>query len=120
LADVNLDGVFDEKDSISHLNLYCLASPVSFSCGNMVPALLKESGLVTLLGDTSGGGTCAVKFASTADGAIFQFSSPYSISVVKNGAFYSVDRGVDPHYHLNSISSYYDREALTNYINNLY
>ena len=55
VVDVNLDGVFNSKDTIASKNLYCITSPVSFSCGNLVPALLKESGKVTMLGDTSGG-----------------------------------------------------------------
>ena len=36
-ADVNLDHQFDEKDNLSHLHLFCLTSPYSFSCGNLVP-----------------------------------------------------------------------------------
>ncbi len=54
-ADVNLDRTFDEKDTVLDKNLYCLISPVSFSCGNLVPAALKSSQKVTLLGRTSGG-----------------------------------------------------------------
>ena len=119
-VDVNLDGVFDENDTISHLNLYCITSPVSFSCGNLVPALLKESGMVTLLGGTSGGGSCVVKHICTADGAILQISSPWRLSTVSNGSYYNIDTGVEPHFRLTTFASYYNREALTEYINNLY
>ena len=118
-VDVNLDGVFDEKDSIADKNLYCLISPVSFSCGNLVPALLKESGKVTLLGGASGGGACAVQHACAADGTLFQISSPKRLSVVSNGAYYTIDRGVEPHYYFSKMESYFDREALTDYINEL-
>lgn len=31
-ADVNLDGMIDEKDSLAGYNLYCISSPCSFSC----------------------------------------------------------------------------------------
>ena len=120
MADVNLDGVFDENDTISHLNLFCITSPVSFSCGNLVPALLKESGLVTLLGGTSGGGSCLVKHFCTADGALLQLSSPWRLSTVSNGSYYNIDTGVEPHFRLITFASYYNREALTEYINNLY
>ena len=119
VVDVNLDGVFDENDTIADKNLYCITSPVSFSCGNLVPSLLKESGMVTLIGGTSGGGACAVQHVSTADGTIFQISSPHRISVVSNGAYYTVDRGVEPHHYLGKLASYYDRDALTEFINNL-
>ena len=49
-ADVNLDREFDEKDTVADKNLFCLISPVSFSCGNLVPAALKSSQKVTLVG----------------------------------------------------------------------
>jgi hypothetical protein len=119
VVDVNLDGVFDEKDSIANKNLYCLISPVSFSCGNLVPSLLKESGKVTMLGGTSGGGACSVQLVSTADGSLFQISSPRHSAVVSNGAYYTIDRGVEPHHYFSKFESYFDREALTEYINGL-
>lgn len=118
-VDVNLDGKFDEKDTIADKNLYCLISPASFSCGNLVPSLLKESGKVTMLGGTSGGGACSVLFATLADGSIFQISSSNHLCVVSNGAYYTVDRGVEPHYFFGKAESYYDRNALTEFINNL-
>lgn len=119
LVDVNLDGEFDEKDSIADKNLYCLISPISFSGGNLVPSLLKESGKVTLLGGTSGGGACEVQVVSTADGSLFQISSSKRLSVVDNGSYYTVDRGVEPHYFFGKNESYFNREALTEYINEL-
>jgi C-terminal processing protease CtpA/Prc len=118
-VDVNLDGIFDENDTVANKNLYCLISNASFSGANLVPALLKESGRVTLLGATSGGGGCSVQFASMADGTVFQFSSNHYISVVSNGAYYGIDRGVEPHYYFGKYESYFDREALTEYINGL-
>ena len=36
-----------------------------------------------------------------------------------NGAYYTVDRGVEPHYYFGKLESYYDREALTAHINGL-
>jgi C-terminal processing protease CtpA/Prc len=118
-VDVNLDGEFNEKDTIADKNLYCLISSVSFSCGNLVPSLLKQSGMVTLLGDTSGGGACAVQFGSLADGSVFTISSSKRLSVVDNGAYYAVDRGVEPHIHLSKFESYFDRTGLTEYLNSL-
>ena len=119
-ADVNLDHKFDESDTVSHLNLYCLISPFSFSCANLVPWEFKADGSVTLLGKTSGGGSCIVGYSSTAWGTSFQFSSPRRLSFVKNGSFYDIDQGVAPDYFINSYDNYYDREALTEFINSLY
>ena len=95
-ADVNGDRAFDEKDSIASLNRYCLVSPVSFSCGNLVPSVFKSSNQVTLLGRQTGGGACAVQPLISADGSIWQISSRLRLSTVFNGSFYDVDQGVAP------------------------
>ncbi len=118
-ADVNLDGKFDERDTVSDKNLYCLISPESFSCGNLLPWVFKTSGRVTLIGDTSGGGACAVKTMTTMWGTSYRTSGPKRISFVKNGSYYDVDRGIDPDIHLTRKWSYYDREALTRLIQRL-
>ena len=118
-ADVNLDGIFDNQDTISGLNLYCITSPASFSCGNMVPALLKESGRVTLMGGTSGGGSCVVHNVSTADGCLLSMSGSHNLSTVTNGSYYIIDRGIEPHVHFSKMESFYDRESLTEFINEM-
>lgn len=119
-ADVNLDGVFDENDTVADKNLYCLISPVSFSCGNLVPAALKASQKVSLLGKTSGGGSCVVQPLSTAYGSVFQISGARRMSFLKNGSFYDIDQGVDPDYPIDKIENYYNRKLLTNYIGSLF
>ena len=119
LADVNFDGVFDKNDSISDKNLFCLVSPVSFSCGNLVPAILKASNEVTIIGKPSSGGGCPVHHGVTADGTIFNISSSKQLTTVKNGTYYSIDSGVEPHYTLTHVESFYDRQVLTEYINGL-
>lgn len=119
-VDVNGNRKFDENDSIAHLNRYCLVSPVSFSCGNLVPAVFKNSNQVTLLGRQTGGGACAVQPLASADGSIWQISSRLRLSTVTNGSFYAVDQGVAPDVLIDKDESYYDREALTEYINSLF
>ena len=119
-SDVTLDREFDERDTVADKKLYCLISPVSFSCGNLVPAALKSSQKVTLLGRTSGGGSCVVRPVSAAWGAMFQISGAQRMSFLKNGSFYDIDQGVDPDYYINDISNFYNRQALTDYINNLF
>ena len=121
-ADVNLDHQFDENDTLAGrgLNLYCLISPNSFSCGNLVPWVFKASGDVTLLGKTSGGGSCVVGFNTTAWGASYRYSSPKRLAFVKNGAYYDVDQGVAPDHVIDDYAHFYDREALTEFIHGLY
>ncbi len=119
-SDVNRDRKFDEKDTVAERNIYCLISPFSFSCGNLVPNVLKASNKATLLGRTSGGGSCMVQFASSAWGSSFRISSPKRLSFLKNGSFYDIDRGAEPDYLLSQPEEYYDRAALTEYINSLH
>ena len=118
-CDANRDRKFDDSDTVSDKNLFCLISPVSFSCGNLVPCMFKESGRVTLIGRPSGGGACPVLNVSTAWGTSFQISSNNRLSLLKNGSFYDVDRGAEPDYVLTNPEQYYDRAALTDYINSL-
>lgn len=119
-ADVNRDHMFDEKDAVTDLKRFCLISPYSFSCGNLVPAILKASGEVTLLGRTSGGGACVVLPSVTADGTIFQMSDSRRIATVVNGSWYNVDTGVTPHFVVDKMNHYYDRKAMADYINQLH
>ena len=119
-ADVNLDGVYDERDWVSDKNLYCLIGPYSFSCGNLVPNIFKSSHRVTLIGQTSGGGSCSVLPMSTAAGSLFQMSSPTRMSFLKNGSYYDIDTGVDPDCIITKPENFYNREKLTEYINGLF
>jgi len=119
-ADTNLDRKFDADDTVSDKNLYCLISPVSFSCGNLVPAALKSSQKVTLLGRTSGGGSCVVQPVSSAWGTVFQISGAQRMSFLKNGSFYDIDQGIEPDYFIDHIENFYNRAALTDYINSLF
>lgn len=118
--DVNGDRVFDENDSIAHLNRYCIISPVSFSCGNLVPSVFKTSGEVTLLGRRSGGGACVVQPLSMADGTLWAISGKQRLSTMSNGSLYDVDQGVEPDVVIDKIEHFYDREVMTDYINGLY
>ena len=119
--DGNADGEFgDEKDSLGmSTHVYCLISPKSFSCGNFVPAVLKNSNRATLIGERSGGGACVVLPLCTADGNIFSISGNQKISTVQNGTFYSVDQGVEPDYVISNPEHLYDRKYLTEYIHQL-
>ena len=108
-------------DSVSggKYRLFCLTSPVSFSCGNLVPALFRQAGNVTLIGQRSGGGSNVVLPATTASGMVFQMSGPLQITTFTNGSLYGIDTGVEPHVRLNKLESFYDREGLVEMIHNL-
>ena len=119
-ADVNLDGEFDPDDGLTaEVSKYVLISPSSFSCGNLVPAFLKGCNNTTLLGKTSGGGTCTVMTFTTASGAVFAISSPLQISTIRNGSMYDIDKGVDPDFVISKYDTMYDREKLVEFIHSL-
>lgn len=126
-ADLDFDGIADSLNDLTDesgnprsFKVYCITSPFSFSCGNYFPALLKQSGKVTILGKTSGGGACIVYSTSSADTTRFSISSCVQFCTVKNGSFYQVDTGVTPDYVINDFANLYDREKLTLYIDGLF
>ena len=41
------------------------------------------------------------------------------LSYLENGSFYDIDRGAEPDYAFTGFDQYYDRAALTDYINSL-
>ena len=118
-ADVNLNGLTnnDPGDTVSRdYNLYCLTSPQSFSCGNLLPACFRESGIVTLIGRKTGGGSCVVRPCTTASGTLFQISGIKQLSTVINGSFYNVDQGIEPDIYLAKVETYFDRQSLVELI----
>ena len=124
-ADVNLDGKFDDSDSLraqmttGDLKVYCLTSPNSFSCGNLVPAALKGLYGVTLIGQASGGGSCFVLPCTSASGAQFQISGTGQISSIKNGSFYNADTGVEVDVPIRDTETMYDRQKLVDFIHDI-
>ena len=120
--DTNFDHKFDSRDTLAGkgLNLYCLESKVSFSCGNLVPAVFKDDPHVTLIGQRSGGGACSVMPMSTATGSLFSVSSSMRLSFLRNGSFYDIDQGAEPDFVISKMEHFYDREALTKYIDGLF
>ena len=66
---------------------------MSFSCGNLFPSMLKDAG-IPVMGETSGGGSCAIQAMCTADGFCFQISSFRARLNTLDGQ--NVDTGVVP------------------------
>jgi len=120
LIDANLDRKFDEEDSLNGYRLFCLTSPISFSCGNLVPSVFKQSSMVTLLGQTTAGGTCLVRPLSLADGTMITISGPKRLSQSRNGSFYDIEQGIEPDYRIDEPEHYYDREQLVEFIKGIF
>jgi len=97
-TDKNLDKAYDEKDAEIKfdLNFGVITSKRSFSCGNLLPSLAKDNG-VMLVGETSGGGSCAVYCYGTPDGMFYTISTGTKF-VSDEGK--SIDMGITPNYEL--------------------
>ena len=119
-ADVNLDGKYDENDYFNDKNLYCLTSELSFSCGNLLPAIFKSSEKVTLIGQQTAGGSCIVHNCTTARGTAFSISSTCRMYIYKNGAGLDVEFGVTPNVYLDKITDFYDRGSGTSKLKSIY
>ena len=96
-VDRNFNGAFDAADEDVHydLNFAVLTSNMSFSCGNLFPSMLKEAG-IPVIGETSGGGACAIQAMCTADGYCFQISSFRGRLNTLDGK--NIDSGITPDY----------------------
>jgi hypothetical protein len=105
-VDRNLDCKFDDKDKDVKLkmNIGVLISPCSFSCGNMLPALLKDYG-ICLLGKQSGGGSCCVLYNPSADGFGYRYSTHRSR--LNNLKGENIDNGIKPDYEL-EVNDFFD------------
>ena len=121
--DLNLDGKIDDDDkSMKELgfNVAVNISDSSFSCGNLLPNMLKSIDSNFLLtGGKSGGGACAVGFVSTAIGSIQQISSESQFVTMKNGQIEDIDGGISPDIPLSN-ARMFDREYLIQRIDEAY
>ena len=97
-----------------------LTSGYSFSCGNYFPTVIKEKGLMTLIGHRSGGGECSVGAYATGSGTILRNSSNYHLGHYDHDAkkFIGNDEGIEVDYEL-AYSDYYNNSAVKTLIHNI-
>ena len=117
-VDRNLDGKFDEKDKDVKLkmNIGVLISSYSFSCGNLLPAMLKDYG-ICLLGMKSGGGSCCVLYNPSADGFGYRYSTHRARLINTKGQ--NIDAGIEPDYQLEA-GEFFDIEKVGKLIEQFY
>lgn len=77
-TDLNLDGKVDDTDKEFYYDFdyAILTSRSSFSCGNLLPVLAKENGIM-IIGETSGGGTCSISKLYTPGSGFYYMSNFY-------------------------------------------
>ena len=129
LIDVNLDGTCNELDEQEvakfNFNVGVLTSKYAFSCGNLLPFNMKELGY-KILGEKTGGGSCAISRDSTADGIPYAHSS-YLCLTDQSGE--NIDGGVEVDFaierpsissHLYDASAFFDTQSISNYLSEAY
>ena len=130
-VDINLDGVYNEIDvaeaeKFEKLHVGVMTSSQSFSCGNLLPSLMKEAGYKTV-GSRSGGGSCAISLEATGDGIIYVRSSHLCLSNLKGD---NIDQGVPVDYNVleahhvpsevGMTDYYYLVDEMSEYLNHAY
>lgn len=55
-----------------------------------------------------------------ADGTMLRISGYRRLGLMINGAVYDIDKGVEPDYPISTLERFFDRKALTEYIDSLY
>ena len=75
-TDCNFDGVFDERDHEARFdfNYGVLVTRQAFSCGNLFPIVMRESGAV-VIGEPTGGGSCCIQVGTDTHGLRYVMSS---------------------------------------------
>lgn len=106
-VDCNFDGQFNEldKEVKYDLNFAVLTSSISFSCGNLFPSLMKDMGF-PIIGEKSGGGSCAIQNHATPEGLQYQISSARARLTDKQ--WKNIDEGVEPTHVLDTSEGYLD------------
>ena len=101
-VDINLDGVIDESDKEVYYDFEFAVqtSRYSYSCSNLLPSLAKDNG-IAVIGETSGGGSCALDIIITPELMPYTISM-YSKFINKNNE--DLDNGVIPDYNLTSMT----------------
>ena len=129
LIDINLDGEFDELDAqvanSFDFNYGVLTSECAFSCGNLLPSNLKDLGY-KILGEKSGGGSCAISIETTAEGIPYVHSSYICFENAKQE---NIDGGVPVDFEIATkpaignvydCSEFFDFEIVSNYLSAAY
>ncbi len=135
-CDLNLDGKIDSADIAYYqrlvnstyidengneqtngrsLNFAILTSFNSFSCGNFFPVSCYDAN-IPIIGERSGGGSCTVMKAATADGLPYDYSGSWRWTF-SDGS--NVEDGVPITTEL-TYDQFYDDEALQNVMNELF
>ena len=120
-ADINADQKIDEKDKgLAELgyNIFILTSEYSFSSANAMPVFAKEcNSKVSIVGQKTAGGPCAVRSTITPLGATYSQSGISALAVKNKGTYQDIDNGIKPDY-IETYENMYSRDYLATQLDN--
>ena len=107
-VDINNDGEYTLQDSFGRLfNFYILTSDCSFSCGNAFPCYAQKEGIAKIIGQTSGGGECAVAIHYLPNSEYIYHSSNLHLGYYdyENKQFIGFESGATPDYPIETVDA---------------
>lgn len=118
-VDTNLDGKFDDEDGFGgQYDFYVLTSGCSYSCGNALPFFSQVDGLAKIIGESPGGGDCAVYQFLDAYGHIADMSGCWKLGRMYDGKFISDEYAVKVDYSFGDDADklYFNYKAIAEWI----
>ena len=103
--DSNNDGKYDDNDVYGNkFKFFILTSPIAFSCGTAMPFFVSHQKLGYIIGQTQGGGECAISQIALPNGQVVCYSSSMHVYTIEDDKMIGDEAGVD----VDLPFSYYD------------
>lgn len=116
LIDSNNDGKYDDNDVYGNkFKFFLLTSPVAFSCGTAMPFFVSHQNIGNIIGQTQGGGECALSQTVLPNGQIICHSSSMHVFTYEDGKIVGDEAGVPTDLPF-SYFDFYDIEKLADKI----
>lgn len=115
--DSNNDGKYDDNDVYGNkYKFFILTSPVAFSCGTAMPFFVSHQEIGYIIGQTQGGGECALSQIVLPNGQIIGHSSSLHVFTYEGDKMVGDEAGATPDLPF-SYFDFYDIEKLAGKIN---
>jgi hypothetical protein len=113
-VDIDLDDNYD-GDAYSEYKWVILTSSVSFSAANSLTNVAKNLN-IPVIGNKTGGGGSSIAPVVLADGTGVILSSNSTSATVVDGAYVSIEHGVEVDYEFDSVAYFFDYSWIANFI----
>ena len=120
-SDVDFDGQITANDQLDTgaYNVYCLIGENTRDYGNLAASILKNSTSVTLVGQSTGGGSHNILTALMPTGTVLEFAGADNYCTVKAGAHISIAAGIEPDVYIKDMTILSDRYMLESVLANI-